>query len=130
MRGSGSGDRQLLADGRGRIPFAVVAVLLLVSAVVLVGYLETRGSPDADTDVSLAIDRTDAAVQTALRDATASAAHRAAEEPLTVPANTSYGDALDPDGPFVSYLEGLVYLAAAARFEATGQRVGAVETSV
>jgi hypothetical protein len=130
MRGDGSSDRRLLADGRGRIPFAVVAVLLLVSAVVLVGYLETRGSPDADTDVSLAIDRTDAAVQTALRDATASAAHRAAEEPLTAPANTSYGDALDPDRPFVSYLEGLVYLAAADRFETTGQRVGAVETSV
>ncbi len=123
-------DGGLLGDTRGRIPFAVVAVLLLVSAVVLVGYIESRGSAETDTDTSLAMDRTDAAIQTAVRDAVASAAQRAAAEPLTSPANTSYGDALDRDRPFRSYFEALVYLEVADRFEQTGQRVGDVETNV
>ena len=121
---------RLIADGRARVPFAIVAVLLLVSAVALVGYLETRGSAETDTDASLAMDRTDAAIQTTLRDATASAAQEAAAEPLTSPTNTSYGDALDPDRPFISYLEALVYLEASERFAATGQQVGGVETGV
>ena len=125
-----SGPVAALTGERGRVPFAVVAVLLLLSAVVLVGYLETRGSPETETDATLAMDRTDSAVQTALRDATASAAIQAAAEPLTEPANTSFGDALDGVRPFVSYIEALVYLEAAERFGSTGQQVGDVETTV
>jgi len=125
----GSDERRQRTE-RARVPFAIIAVLLLVSAVVLVGYLESRGSAEVDTDASLAMDRTEAAIQTTLRDATASAAQRAAAEPLTSPANTSYGAALDPDRPFMSYLEALVYLEASKRFEAAGQQVGDVETTV
>lgn len=133
--GRGDSDEQqrsdrLLGDGRARVPFAIIAVLLLVSAVALVGYLETRGSAETDTDASLAMDRTDASIQTTLRDATASATQEAAAEPLTAIANTSWGGALDPGRPFVSYLKGLVYLEARERFAAAGQRVGDVETTV
>ena len=120
----------LLADRRGRVPFAVIAVLLLLSAVALVGYLETRDSAETETDATLAVDRTESAIQTTLRDATASATQQAAAEPLTTPANTSFGSALDADRPFASYLEALVYLEALERFDETGQRVGDVETSV
>jgi len=127
---SQTGPAGLLGDDRARVPFAVIAVLLLVSAVAVVGYLETRGPAETDTDAALAMDRTDAAIQTALRDVTASAAMQAAEEPLTSPANTSYGDALDAERPFRSYLEALVYLEAAERFDETGQRVGDVRTAV
>ncbi len=127
---SGHGPAGLRRDGRGRVPFAIVAVLLLVSAVGIVGYLETRGPGETDTDPALAMDRTESAVQTALRDATASAAQQAAAEPLTVPANTSYGSALDEDRPFVSYLEALVYTEARERFADTGQRVGDIRTTV
>ena len=129
-RDSETGRQGVFTDTRGRIPFAVVAVLLLVSAVTLVGYMESRGSAETDTDASLAMDRTDAAIQTAVRDGVASAARRAGAEPLTSPAHTSYGDALDRDRPFRSYLEALVYLEVDDRFEQTGQRVGDVETSV
>jgi len=120
----------LFADSRGRVPFAIIAVLLLLSAVALVGYLETRESGETETDATLAVDRTDGAIQTTLRDATASAAQQAAAEPLTTPANTSFGNALDADRPFASYLEALVYLEAVERFDETGQRVGDVETTV
>jgi hypothetical protein len=125
-----TGTAALSGDSRARVPFAIVAVLLLVSAVALVGYLDTRGPAETDTDPALAMDRTDATVQTALRDATASAAQQAAAEPLTSLANTSYGDALDEERPFLSYLEALVYLEASERFETAGQHVGDVETSV
>ena len=133
--GRGDSDEQqrsdrLFGDDRARVPFAIIAVLLLVSAVALVGYLETRGSAETDTDASLAMDRTDASIQTTLRDATAGATQEAAAEPLTAIANTSWGGALDPGRPFVSYLEGLVYLEASERFAAAGQRVGDVETTV
>jgi len=123
-------DRQLWNGDRARVPFAIVAVLLLVSAVVLVGYLESRGSAETDTEASLAMDRTDAAIQTTLRDAVAGAAHEAAAKPLTSLGNTNYSAALDPDRPFISYLEALVYLEASERFAAAGQQVGDVGTSV
>jgi hypothetical protein len=126
----GNGLAGFRRDSRGRVPFAMVAVLLLVSAVAVVGYLETRGPGETDTDPALAMDRTESAVQTALRDATASAAQQAASEPLTAPANTSYGHALNRDRPFVSYLEALVYLEAQERLADTGQRVDNVRTTV
>lgn len=125
-----TGGDGMLADERARVPFAIIAVLLLVSAVAIVGYLETRGSAETDTDAALAMDRTDAAIQTALRDASASAAKQAAAEPLTTPANTTYGEVLKGEDPFRSYLEALVYLEVSERFDETGQRVGAIETTV
>ncbi|ERH10599.1 MAG: hypothetical protein J07HX64_02376 [halophilic archaeon J07HX64] len=127
---SGHGSTGLRRGSRGRVPFAIVAVLLLVSAVAVVGYLEARGPGETDTDPALAMDRTESAVQTALRDATASAAQQAAAEPLTLPSNTSYGNRLDGDRPFVSYLEALVYIEAQERFADTGQRVGDIRTTV
>ena len=132
MTGTDSGDGSvgLRRDSRARVPFAIMAVLLLVSAVGVVGYLETRGPGETDTDPALAMDRTESAVQTTLRDATASAAQQAAAEPLTLPANTSYGSALNESRPFVSYLEALVYIEARERFADTGQRIGDIQTTV
>jgi hypothetical protein len=100
----------LLSDDRARIPFALVAVVLLVSALALVGYVNTGESGETDTDGTLVMDRTDAAVQTAVRDGVLRAAERAAEQPVTDPADTAYGTVLDDDQPFRSYLKAVVYL--------------------
>ena len=120
----------VLTDDRARVPFVIVAVLLLVSAVALVGHLESRESAETDTDPALAVDRTETAIQTAVRDGTASAAQQAAAEPLTSLADTNYSDALDADRPFLSYLEALVYLETSERVQAAGQQVDSVQTTV
>lgn len=123
-----TGTTGVWTDDRARVPFAVVGVLLLVSSLALVGYVDTRESAEPETDATLAMDRTEAAVQTALRDGAVRAAERAAEQPVTDPADTDYGAVLDEDRPFRSYLEGLVYLEVADRLDAVGQQVGDVAT--
>lgn len=120
----------LLLDDRARVPFAVVAVVLLVSALALVGYVHTDDSSETDTDATLAMDRTDAAVQTALRDSVTRAVERAAEQPVTDPAETAYGVALDDDRPFRSYLKAVIYLETAKRLQNAGQQVGDTNTTV
>jgi hypothetical protein len=122
--------RGLVGDERARVPFALLAVVLLVSTVAFVGVLERRDTGTVDTDAGLAVERAEAAVQTELRDGAASAARLAAAEPLTETADNGYGRVLRGRDPFESYLEALVYLEAGERFEATEQRVGAVETTV
>ena len=87
-----------LATGRrARVPLALVGVLLLVTSVTVVGVIETREEPDPDVDASLAIDRTEAATQAALRDG----AQRAAEIAAGQPARTSgeYGIVVSPVWP-------------------------------
>ena len=120
----------LLSDDRARVPFAVIAVVLLVSALALVGYVNTDESGETDTDETLMMDRTDAAVQTAVRDGVLRAAERAAEQPVTDLANTEYGAVLDDDQPFKSYLKALIYLEVSERLDDVSQRVGDTQTTV
>jgi hypothetical protein len=120
----------LLPDDRARVPFAVLSVVLLVSSLAIVGHVNTREPAQTDTDPTLVMDRTDAAVQTALRDAVLHAAERAAERPLVEPSETGYGAVLDDDRPFRSYLKALVYLEARERLTDTGQQVGDARTDV
>ncbi|PSP38678.1 hypothetical protein BRC66_05315, partial [Halobacteriales archaeon QH_2_66_30] len=117
---------------RARVPLALVGVLLLVTSVTVVGVMETREEPDPDVDASLAIDRTEAATQAALRDGAQRAAEIAAEQPMTAAADTEWGAVLDasearedgafwrihprdagdrlPEDTFRNYLEALIYL--------------------
>jgi len=120
----------LLSDDRARVPFAVISVVLLVSALALVGYVNTGESGEANTDATLVMDRTDAAVQTAVRDGVLRAAERAAEQPVTDPSDTAYGAVLDDGQPFRSYLKALIYLETAERLDDVGQRVGGTQTTV
>ena len=142
-----------LATGRrARVPLALVGVLLLVTSVTVVGVMETREEPDPDVDASLAIDRTEAATQAALRDGAQRAAEIAAEQPMTAAADTEWGAVLDasearedgafwrihprdaedrlPEDTFRNYLEALIYLEVRANLAEAGQTVGDVETTV
>lgn len=122
----------LAGDDRGRVPFAVIGVLLLVGSVALVGYHGARQTPDVDTDSALAMDRTVAASQTALRDAAAHATAAAAREPVTRLENDDIGRAIaggDPadlsrDEIFVRYVKLRIYLEVQDRLERVDQPVG------
>ena len=122
--------RSLAGDSRARIPFALIGVLLLVSAGLFVLQADTGSDASVDTDADTALEQTDAATATAVRDGATRATEIAAEQPLTSPAATPYGEALHPMRPFESYLEALVYLEVRDRLDGAGQEVGDVETRV
>lgn len=125
-----------LDDSRGMIPLAVVGVILLLSSVLVVGYVVTQDDPEPDIDAQLALAQTEANVQTVIRDSTRRATDRAAAEPLTQPAGTDFGSALNgsddglADDPFRNYVRALIYLKVRKNLELAGREDGVVETNV
>ncbi len=111
------------------MPFALVAVVLLVGSAVLVASTHGRSAGGADPDTDAAMDRTVSATRTALIVATAQAARAAARDPVTRPANTTYGRVLRENHTFRDYLELRTYLAARRALKDAEQRVGDVTTT-
>ncbi|ADB61568.1 hypothetical protein Htur_2694 [Haloterrigena turkmenica DSM 5511] len=128
MTGKRSRTATVSIDDRARVPFAIIGVLLLVTSVTVVGVLQMRGGPETEIDETLAMDRTETAVQSELRGAVLDATHRAAAQPVT----TSELDALggNQTETFETYLELLIYLEAQESLSAAGQTTGDVATTV
>ncbi|MFP8956145.1 hypothetical protein ACLI4Y_05410 [Natrialbaceae archaeon A-CW3] len=121
------------ADDRGRIPFALVGVLLLVSSITIVGALEARPAPGTDVDPSVAMDRTTAATQTAIRDATLEATEQVASEPIVEPANTTYGEVINGSTEreiLENYLKLRIYLNVQNTLDTAGQDIRGTTTTV
>jgi hypothetical protein len=115
-------------NDRARVPFALVGVLLLVSSATLtatVGTHDPRRTPDVDRAVSGA----ETALVPALRGAAALAATDAAAAPVTRPANTTAGRALNDSRPFRDALRLRIYLAARQRVADVAVRRGDVTAS-
>ncbi|THE64382.1 hypothetical protein D8Y22_13300 [Salinadaptatus halalkaliphilus] len=117
----------LASDDRARIPFAMIAVLLLVTSVVTIGALEQRSAPVIEQEADLVADRTETAAQAELRSAAIDASHQAVSAPV-INASESEIDAIDDrqDQPvnFEQYLKLLIYLEAHDRLPAAGQSLG------
>jgi hypothetical protein len=114
------------ADRRGRVPFALVGVLLLVGASTFGAALSTRGPDRVDRDAGVAMERVSAETTATLRSAVAAAAREAAAEPVTVPAETPYGRLLSNATPFRDALRLRIYLAVHERLSTTRYRRGDV----
>ena len=115
------------------VPLAVIGVLLLLSSVMLVGYMETREEPEPTVDATLAVELTESAMQSTVRDSTQRATETAATQPLTAPSDTDWGDVLNESGrgdPFENYLRALIYLEVESDLKLAGQHRGSVETNV
>ncbi|MFD1513493.1 DUF7286 family protein [Halomarina rubra] len=109
---------RLADDTRGRIPFALLGVLLLVtSATVTTTHLVEPSRP-ADPAVDRAMREATATTQTALRDAVGAAARDAARNPVTHAAATPFGRVLNDSTTFRDALRLRVYLAASERLAA------------
>jgi hypothetical protein len=117
---------RLADDRRGRVPFALVAVVLLVGAATFAATLRGRDPGGAEPAGPAVEQRLTGAVRTAVADATARGAARAARDPVLTPANTTYGRVLDPDRPFRDALRARVYLASRRALAAVEERVGSV----
>jgi hypothetical protein len=99
----------LAGDRRGRVPFAVLGVLLVVASLALAPTLSTEPAP-SETAVERSLTEVSAASTTAVRDGVATASRRAAAAPVVEPADTPVGRALSDDQPFRDSLRLRVYL--------------------
>ena len=87
---------RLADDTRGRVPFALIGVVLLLGSTTYASTLATD-ELRVDRDVEAAMDRATAASETALRTAVSRAARDAARTPVVEPASSNWGDVLDED---------------------------------
>jgi hypothetical protein len=117
---------RLAEDRRARVPFAIVGVVLLVGSSSFAATTSLRGPAREDHATGVALDRTTASVQTALRVAVTRAAREAAANPVTVPANTSVGRSLNRSRPFRDALRVRIYLRARRALRTTRHRRGDV----
>lgn len=103
----------LHGDRRGRVPFALVGVLLLLGASVYATGIAERAEPSIEHPTSAAMDDLERDTRPALRTAVRDAARESARNPVTQAADTPAGRALNATSPFVDALR--LRIAAAAR---------------
>ncbi|MFB6151221.1 MAG: hypothetical protein ABEJ40_05390 [Haloarculaceae archaeon] len=121
--------RRVALGDRGRVPFALVGVLLVVSTALFAAGVGKPAAPP-EPAVDLAVERTTADARATLRQAVAAAGVAAASDPVITPANTTYGRVLDREEPFRDALRIRIYLAARERFRSIGRSHRDVATSV
>ncbi|MEF8852087.1 MAG: hypothetical protein V5A44_08765 [Haloarculaceae archaeon] len=113
--------RHVALGDRGRVPFALVGVLLLVSSALFAAGVDPDPGPP-EPAVDLAMERTAADTRAAVRQAASTAAVAAASEPVGTPADTPVGRAIaNGSGSGSSFERALrlrTYLAARTRFDA------------
>ncbi|MFB6297048.1 MAG: hypothetical protein ABEH56_00845 [Salinirussus sp.] len=103
-------------NDRGRVPFALIGVLLLVSSATFASSL--GGPVPTDPDVDDAMGGMVAATQTAVRSGVSTAARNAARNPVTAPANTSVGGVIAGERPFDAALRLRIYTRVRENLEA------------
>jgi hypothetical protein len=112
--------RHVALGDRGRVPFALVGVLLVASSGLFAAEFDLNPGPP-EPAVDLTMERTAADTRSALRGAAASAAVTAASEPVVTPADTPYGRVIADGDAFENALEARIYRVARERFEAVEQ---------
>ncbi|GAA0653076.1 DUF7286 family protein [Salarchaeum japonicum] len=117
-------------DDRGRVPFALVGVVLLVTATALGATLATRDTPAETNAADRAADRALTGARVALERATIEASAAAAANPVVAPADTPYGRVLRDDSAFRDALALRVYAAARAAFDDLDASHGAASARV
>jgi len=113
---------RLADDPRGRVPFALLGVLVLVGSAAFVAL--DRSAPRTDRAVDRSLEAAASAVQTTLRQAVVEAGRDAARDPVIEPANTTYGRVLDDETAFRDALRARIYLAARDRFAGIAETAG------
>lgn len=121
--------RRVALGDRGRVPFALVGVLLVVVSALFAAGIGPHSRPP-EPAVDLTMERTAADTRAALRQAAASAAVAAASEPVLTPSTTTYGRVVGNGSAFENALRIRIYLAARERFESVERRHRGVTGSV
>ena len=111
---------------RGRVPFALIGIVLLLGSTAFSTTLSTRGVVDEDRDVDVVVEHVRASTASALRAAVVDAAREAGREPVTRPADTPFGRALDRKSAFRDALRIRIYVTARRYLRTSGYRRGDV----
>ncbi|QHS16905.1 hypothetical protein GWK26_06965 [haloarchaeon 3A1-DGR] len=128
MRPSDRPALSIADDRRGRVPFALVGVLLLVSSGAYASGLATTGVT-IDRSVERAMDRASADLTPAIRSATADAARAAAAQPVTRPGGDVPRTVIRNDSAFEDALRIRVGLAVEASVETVTARDGDIRAT-
>jgi len=120
---------RLADDDRARVPFALIAALLLVASATLAATVRVQSTDPPEPDAPAAVDRATASTETAVADAVDRAARNAARDPVVEPANTTYGRVIDPETPFRDSLRIRIYIAVVQNLWLLEERVGTVRAS-
>ncbi|NHX35642.1 MULTISPECIES: DUF7286 family protein [Halolamina] len=121
---------RLADDDRGRVPFALVGVLLLLGASVYATGVADRARPSIERPAAAAMDDVVRDARPALSDAVRDAAHDAAREPVTTPADTAAGRAINDSRPFLDGLRLRIALAARESLSGVRREHGAAEARI
>ncbi|PSQ45970.1 hypothetical protein BRD17_00440 [Halobacteriales archaeon SW_7_68_16] len=114
----------LAGDERARVPFALVAIVLLVGASTLAVAIQSDRPGGTTPDVGAAMDRATATTRGAVRASARTAIRRAARNPVTDPADTAVGRSVRPSRPFQSSVEARLTFALRSRIDGIDERVG------
>lgn len=108
------------------VPFALIAVLLLIISMGIVYTLDAREDPETVDEQAPAIQLTEASAQAEFRGAVRRATHDAAAAPVTNPDDSPIGRALQnhSESAFHGYVELLVYRQASDALPRAGQTAG------
>lgn len=125
-----NGGSRLSGDCRGRVPFALIGLALLLLSATFAVQIETAEQPEPELETDRAMEQTAAATETALTDALRDATRQAATAPVTESAETPYGGVFGENNTFEQYLTALFYLEAQNRLSEAGQTAGDVQAEV
>nr|WP_225307710.1 MULTISPECIES: hypothetical protein [unclassified Haloarcula] len=112
-------------DTRGRVPFALLGVLLLVSSLTLAPTFVSEPAP-SETTVERALEQATAETQVAVRDGVSTAGRQAAANPVVTAADTPAGRVLNDSTAFRDSLRVRAYLRVADRLKRVSGRSGEV----
>lgn len=117
---------RLRSDTRGRVPFALVGVVLLVSSAAYTGVLATHDPVNSRTPGERALATATTSTHAAIEQAALNASQTAAGTPLTKPADTPMGRVLKGSDPFERYLRLLIYVQSRRALSNVSARAGGV----
>lgn len=115
-------------NDRGRVPFALIGVLLVLSSTTLATTAILQPSEEGPA-IDDAMEGATTAAVTELRSASETAARNAAIDPVTDPGETAAGQALNRSQPFRDALRLRIYLRAVERLDAVETKRGSVTVS-
>jgi hypothetical protein len=95
----------LADDSRGRVPFAIIAVVLLTTSVMTVSTLNNRSTPERDVSPDEVHRRLTMSTDSIISDAVDDAIAEAGQAPVTKPADSPVGKALAADDGVTGYNE-------------------------
>ena len=104
---------RLADDERGRVPFALLGVVLLLGSTAYGASLATRGPVASDRAVETTLERATTTLRPTVRSAASDAFRRAAGRPVTTPSDTEFGAVVSSETPFRDVLRIRVYVSVA-----------------